>query len=96
MKRLERMSKAELLELQAMVASRLAELEAQEASRTTPEGEARLEASQGGPEGQARARGSIEWKVIKGHGPYAYWRYWEGGRLRSKYLGRNPDLSRLR
>ena len=94
MKQVKRMSKAELLALKGEIEARLREIEGQEASRTTQEGEARLEASQGGPEGQARARGSIEWKVIKGH-TYAYLRFREGGRLRSKYLGKNPDLSRL-
>ena len=38
------------------------------------------------------ARGHIETKYIprghKKHGPYLYLRYWQGGKLRSKYLGK--------
>jgi len=38
------------------------------------------------------ARGHIETKYIprgnKRHGPYLYLRYWQGGKLRSKYLGK--------
>ena len=38
------------------------------------------------------ARGHIEAKYIprghKKHGPYLYLRYWQGGKLRSKYLGK--------
>ncbi len=88
MKRLERMTKQELLELLAAVQARLAELEAQEA-----QAEARYEAASG-PAGEARAKGHIEWKKVNGCGPYAYLRYWEGGRLRSKYLGKNPPEGR--
>lgn len=40
------------------------------------------------------ARGHIEAKYIprgnKRHGPYLYLRYWQGGKLRSKYLGKPP------
>ena len=93
MKQVKRMSREELLALKGEIEARLREIEGQEA-QATQEGEARLEASQGGPEGQARARGSIEWKVIKGH-TYAYLRFWDKGHLRSKYLGKNP-LARLR
>jgi len=39
-------------------------------------------------------RGHIEAKYIprgnKRHGPYLYLRYWQGGKLRSKYLGKPP------
>lgn len=39
-----------------------------------------------------QARGHIEAKYIprgnKRHGPYLYLRYWQGGKLRSKYLGK--------
>lgn len=38
------------------------------------------------------AKGHIEAKYIprgnKVHGPYLYLRYWQGGKLRSKYLGK--------
>lgn len=41
---------------------------------------------------QKQARGHIEAKYIprgnKRHGPYLYLRYWQGGKLRSKYLGK--------
>jgi hypothetical protein len=33
-------------------------------------------------------RGSIELKIINGCGPYAYLRYWSGGKHRSSYLGK--------
>ncbi|NEQ48197.1 MAG: hypothetical protein F6K00_35250 [Leptolyngbya sp. SIOISBB] len=39
--------------------------------------------------------GHIEEKYIqrgnKRHGPYLYLRYWEAGKLRSKYLGKKPE-----
>ncbi len=87
MKRLERMTKQELLELLAAVQARLAELEAQ---AQEAQAEARYEAASG-PAGEARAKGHIEWKKVNGCGPYAYLRWWEGGKLKSKYLGKNPD-----
>ncbi len=44
-----------------------------------------------------RKRGHIEVKFIrrakKLHGPYRYLRYWEGGKLRSKYLGKGTEES---
>jgi len=51
------------------------------------------------------ARGWIEWKYVKcgkkscscrtgkGHGPYAYIRYWENGHLKSIYLGKTSSRS---
>ena len=51
------------------------------------------------------AKGWIEWKYIKcgkdrcscatgkGHGPYAYLRYWENGHLKSIYLGKTSSRS---
>jgi hypothetical protein len=40
-------------------------------------------------------RGHIEEKYItrghKQHGPYLYLRYWEDGKLRSKYLGKKKS-----
>jgi hypothetical protein len=42
--------------------------------------------------GRSAARGHIETKYIprgnKRHGPYLYLRYWQDGKLRSKYLGK--------
>lgn len=44
-----------------------------------------------------KPRGHIEVKFIrrakKLHGPYRYLRYWEGGKLRSKYLGKRKEES---
>lgn len=41
------------------------------------------------------SRGHIEEKYIqrgnKSHGPYLYLRYWQDGRLRSKYLGKKES-----
>jgi hypothetical protein len=33
-------------------------------------------------------RGSIELKMINGCGPYKYLRYWQGGKLKSQYIGK--------
>ncbi len=45
-----------------------------------------------GEGGRKPAKGHIETKYIprgnKRHGPYLYLRYWQGGKLRSKYLGK--------
>lgn len=42
-----------------------------------------------------QAKGHIEEKYItrgnKKHGPYRYLRYWEDGKLRSKYLGKKAS-----
>lgn len=46
----------------------------------------------GGQTASKSAKGHIEAKYIprghKIHGPYLYLRYWQGGKLRSKYLGK--------
>ncbi len=42
--------------------------------------------------GKQAARGWVELKTINGCGPYAYQRWWEGKRCRSKYMAK----SRLR
>ncbi len=34
------------------------------------------------------ARGHYELKTINGCGPYKYLRYWQGGQLKSKYIGK--------
>ena len=67
-----------LLELRGLIDERLAELEEPEAQEREPE------------EAQEAKAGSsyIELKYIKGYGPYAYKRWREKGRLRSKYLGK--------
>jgi len=38
--------------------------------------------------------GSLEAKLIRGHGPYLYFRYREGGRHRSVYVGKAEPSSR--
>ena len=43
--------------------------------------------------GKRGARGHIEEKVINGFGPYLYLRYWHGGHLKSKYLGKKEAAS---
>lgn len=41
-----------------------------------------------GPGGRRRGRGWVELKMIRGYGPYAYERWYEGGKKRSRYLGK--------
>ncbi len=41
-----------------------------------------------GRNGRRKAAGHVELKMIGKCGPYAYLRYWEGGHLRSKYMGK--------
>lgn len=36
----------------------------------------------------AQQSGWLEWKKIRGYGPYPYWRWIENGRRRSQYLGK--------
>jgi hypothetical protein len=47
------------------------------------------------PRSQTGAKGHIEMKYVprgnKRYGPYLYLRYWQGGKLRSKYLGKAPQ-----
>ncbi len=38
----------------------------------------------------------IDWRYVNGYGPYACLRWFENGKLRSKYLGKNPDLRLLK
>jgi hypothetical protein len=39
-------------------------------------------------EGRASGRRWVELKMIRGYGPYAYERWFEGGRKRSRYIGK--------
>jgi hypothetical protein len=73
----------DLLTLQAAVGARLAELAGD--LEVEPK---RSDEYSAGDSASAKAGGSIELKMIGGCGPYAYLRYWEGGHLRSKYLGK--------
>ncbi|WP_204141312.1 hypothetical protein [Halomicronema sp. CCY15110] len=82
---------ADLRELQAALGGLIEALETpQEPSEPESEGDgSRDEPKQRSPQG---SRGHIEAKYIprgnKRHGPYLYLRYWQGGKLRSKYLGK--------
>jgi len=88
---------ADLRELQAALGGLI---EALETPQKTPEpesdgdGGSRDEPHQRSLQG---SRGHIEAKYIprgnKRHGPYLYLRYWQGGKLRSKYLGKAPQGS---
>jgi len=72
-----------LLELRGIVDDRLAELESQEVEVEDCPGE-----NPGPAEAKSRARGYIELKMVRGHGPYAYRRWREAGKLKSRYLGK--------
>ena len=69
-----------LLELRGLVDDRLAELEEEGQEASSDNGTEEGSGSGG--------RGYIELKMIRGYGPYAYQRWREKGRLRSKYLGK--------
>ena len=82
---------ADLKDLQAALAGLVEALEAtQEDTFMTPD--ATTEGVIKQSPGRKQARGHIEAKYIprghKQHGPYLYLRYWQGGKLRSKYLGK--------
>lgn len=82
---LEGLDRAELVALRDAIDRRLAELEpalggiGQEERASMPP-----KSSPAGAEG----RGWVELKTINNCGPYAYLRWHEGGRKRSKYLGK--------
>lgn len=82
----------DLRELQAVLRGLI---EALETSQENPENATDDDGSRKDEFEQARTkgvRGHIEAKYIprgnKRHGPYLYLRYWQGGKLRSKYLGK--------
>ena len=82
---------ADLRELQAALGGLIEALETpQEPSEPESDGDGDREES--GPRSQKGSRGHIEAKYIprgnKKHGPYLYLRYCQGGKLRSKYLGK--------
>jgi len=87
---------ADLRELQAALGGLI---EALEMSQKTPEPESDGDGDreESGPRSPQGSRGHIEAKYIprgnKRHGPYLYLRYWQGGKLRSKYLGKAPQGS---
>jgi hypothetical protein len=45
-------------------------------------------------EGRRLGRGSLEAKRIRGYGPYLYYRFREGGRHRSVYVGKAGPTTR--
>jgi hypothetical protein len=82
---------ADLRELQTALGGLIEALETtQESPELESDGDGDREESN--PRSQKGARGHIEAKYIprgnKQHGPYLYLRYWQGGKLRSKYLGK--------
>lgn len=79
----------DLKELQAALSGLIEALEPPPESADQPEPDTSARA---GGQSRPTARGHIETKYIprahKRHGPYLYLRYWQGGKLRSKYLGK--------
>ena len=72
----------------ALIAERLGELgevEGQNGKDTAPNCEGNR------PEGRKSGRRWIELKMIRGYGPYRYERWFEGGRKRSRYLGKAEE-----
>lgn len=77
------LSTADLYALQAIVAGLI---EAREDNTPTIEEPAPTSATQ--RTGKAGGRGHVELKTINGCGPYKYLRYWQGGKLKSEYIGK--------
>lgn len=83
----------ELSDLHDLRAALVGLIEAMEASQAVADPQTSL-GPEALPEKASRkaASGHIETKYIprgnKRHGPYLYLRYWQGGKLRSKYLGK--------
>ncbi|MEM6426844.1 MAG: hypothetical protein AAF728_17055, partial [Cyanobacteria bacterium P01_D01_bin.128] len=80
---------ADLRELQAALGGLI---EALEVPQEIPEPGGDDSSEEPKQRSQKEAKGHIEAKYIprgnKQHGPYLYLRYWQGGKLRSKYLGK--------
>lgn len=83
------LSRPELEELADMVAALLDAQEAEEEAPTYTSTTGKAVTVNG----KRGAKGHIEAKVINGFGPYLYLRYWHGGHLRSKYLGKKDGES---
>jgi hypothetical protein len=82
---------ADLRELQAALGGLIEVLETpQKTSEPDSNGDGNRKESK--RRSQKGSKGHIEAKYIprgnKQHGPYLYLRYWQGGKLRSKYLGK--------
>lgn len=78
---LARLTRAERLELLAVLQGLLVAEEREEQQRS-PDAKPSIYR---GPKG---GKGSIEIKTINGCGPYRYLRYWSGNKHRSVYLGK--------
>jgi hypothetical protein len=82
---------ADLRELQVALGGLIESLER---DQETPASESDSDGSRDEPQQRSSqgSKGHIEAKYIprgnKRHGPYLYLRYWHGGKLRSKYLGK--------
>lgn len=80
----------DLRELQGALAGLIEALEVKPAETLTQEDNLDMKLPEKST--QRQASGHIEAKYIprgkKKHGPYLYLRYWQGGKLRSKYLGK--------
>ena len=44
--------------------------------------------------GQKPKRGHLEEKMIRGYGPYLYLRFWQGGTLKSLYIGKKGGIDK--
>jgi len=84
----------ELADLRELYAALGGLIEALETSHEPPESELEKDGTKEEAVQPSKevTRGHIEAKYIprgnKRHGPYLYLRYWQGGKLRSKYLGK--------
>ena len=87
---LDLLDRAGLLALREEVDARLAAFDAQGA--TAPSGlVGNAGANSGGlptKDGGTGRGGWVEMRMVNGCGPYAYRRWWEGGRKRTRYIGK--------
>ena len=87
---LDLLDRAGLLALREEVDARLAALDDQAA--TAADGLVGNEGANGGgvptKGGRAGRGGWVEMRMVNGCGPYAYRRWWEGGRKRTRYIGK--------
>lgn len=90
--RIEGLDRAGLLELSGLIEERLTEdlgaVESPNEGHASP----KCEGSPPLTTGRPRGRRWVELKIINGCGPYAYERWIEGGRKRSRYLGKAEEV----
>jgi hypothetical protein len=79
------LNQSELQEVADMVKGLLEALEDEDAQVVD---QVKADVNGNGQPAKRAARGHVEAKVISGCGPYLYLRYWSGGHLRSKYIGK--------